>query len=476
MIESMDTSSLLSRGSAGLEIKIKSLSLDQFRGFNKLPDLTFGDNVTVILSENGGGKTTILDAVASMLQVFANQLIKTEYSIPQVLNKKNIKNGTLNAYVQLGIEIKKNFYHEPEPDDDGIINSGSQNIYDSTILEEKTISGSVNMERCEYRIEDYIADHDSEFSFGNYFKHEYRQGDYLPILVYYGCNSIDTNSELSKPIVGDKIYHLYADSLVSRRFSFDSFLRWFDYLYKTRHLGDGSNLELDLITKVAYTLLNDDENGVVFSNLRMSYQLDRDVLLIDKKNTDGNIVSVEIDQMSSGEKIMFALAADIAKKLMIANPDLLYGEGEISPLHGQGVVLIDEIDLHLHPKWQRLILPKLLHLFPNVQFVVTTHSPFIIQSIKPEQTKILIIKDGLVGEIESAYHYGRDIASIAYDLQGVQRRLPEVQKEINFMYELIDKNQLNEARNQISKLKKYLSDLDEDIISATTIINFIEEE
>lgn len=92
--------------------------------------------------------------------------------------------------------------------------------------------------------------------------------------------------------------------------------------------------------------------------------------------------------MSAGEKNLFALIGDLVKRVVQLNPKLFeldydheqetYG----SPLlYTYGVVLIDEIDLHLHPKWQRQIVPKLRQLFPEVQFVLTTHSPMVLQEV-----------------------------------------------------------------------------------------------
>ena len=88
--------------------------------------------------------------------------------------------------------------------------------------------------------------------------------------------------------------------------------------------------------------------------------------------------------MSSGEKNLFALVSDLAMRLITANPKLkgMSGVTDNNPLlQGKGIVLIDEIDLHLHPKWQSKILPKLMDLFPKVQFIITTHSPIVLQGV-----------------------------------------------------------------------------------------------
>ena len=82
--------------------------------------------------------------------------------------------------------------------------------------------------------------------------------------------------------------------------------------------------------------------------------------------------------LSDGYRNTLAMAADIAVRAATLNPALSSLAMEETP----GVVLIDEIDLHLHPKWQRQIVEDLRGAFPKIQFVATTHSPFIIQSLR----------------------------------------------------------------------------------------------
>ena len=105
-----------------------------------------------------------------------------------------------------------------------------------------------------------------------------------------------------------------------------------------------------------------------FKNLRIrkvrDYIFDpfENALIITKDGLD-----IDVNQLSAGEKSVILLIADLAMRLTIANPSLE------NPLEGEGIVLIDEIDLHLHPQWQRNILPALLATFSKCQFIVTTH-------------------------------------------------------------------------------------------------------
>ena len=107
-----------------------------------------------------------------------------------------------------------------------------------------------------------------------------------------------------------------------------------------------------------------------FENLRVQENPLR--LLVDKAH-----VALDLSQLSDGERSFLAMICDLGRRLALANPRL------DKPLHGAGVVLIDELELHLHPKWQREVTEKLRKTFPNIQFIATTHSPFVIQALRP---------------------------------------------------------------------------------------------
>jgi hypothetical protein len=94
--------------------------------------------------------------------------------------------------------------------------------------------------------------------------------------------------------------------------------------------------------------------------------------VMDRVEDDGIRHELRIEQLSEGYKIVIATVADLAARMAEANPEMP------NPLEAKGIVLIDEVDLHLHPKWQRNILKDLHRVFPNVQFIVSTHSPIIV--------------------------------------------------------------------------------------------------
>jgi len=99
-----------------------------------------------------------------------------------------------------------------------------------------------------------------------------------------------------------------------------------------------------------------------------------------------------VNLLSDGQRTILAMTADIAYRAAVLNPHL----GERAILETPGIVLIDEIDLHLHPNWQRKIINNLRTSFPLIQFMVTTHSPTIVQSLQPGE--VINLNDYNIGE------------------------------------------------------------------------------
>lgn len=105
-----------------------------------------------------------------------------------------------------------------------------------------------------------------------------------------------------------------------------------------------------------------------------------------------------VEQLSDGEKCYLTLVGDIALRLAICNPTL------DNPLDGEGIVLIDELELHLHPKWQGEVIDKLRTTFPNCQFFITTHSPHIVQNLRLQDAdSLIVLVDGEVHHVRSSY-------------------------------------------------------------------------
>lgn len=117
---------------------------------------------------------------------------------------------------------------------------------------------------------------------------------------------------------------------------------------------------------------------------------------------------INFSALSDGYRNVIKIVTDIATKMCILNPYLEEETLKQTP----GIVVIDELDLSLHPTWQRRIVGILKELFPKVQFICATHSPFIIQSLEPGE---LITLDTILDEEYS----GKSIEDIAEDIMDV---------------------------------------------------------
>jgi predicted ATP-binding protein involved in virulence len=195
-----------------------------------------------------------------------------------------------------------------------------------------------------------------------------------------------------------------------------------------------------------------------FTNLRVRRQ--PTLRMTVEKNGEELIVN----QLSDGEKCLLAMTGDLARRLSIANPSLK------NPLEGYGVVLIDEVDLHLHPQWQRIIIPSLERTFPNCQFIVTTHSPLVLSYLKKEQ--VFLLEDFKLVE-KTPHTYGRDVGSILFDVMAVLDRPDEIKKRLEKCNRLIDDENYDDAKREIDKLEVLLGPNDPEILRAKSMLTFL---
>jgi predicted ATP-binding protein involved in virulence len=177
-----------------------------------------------------------------------------------------------------------------------------------------------------------------------------------------------------------------------------------------------------------------------------------------------------VNQLSDGEKCLIALIGDLARRLAIANPILR------NPLEGSGVVLIDEIDLHLHPRWQRMLIPRLIKTFPNCQFFISTHSPQVLGEIDPQHIWFLH-QDEQTLEIDyskPSQAFGLSSGEILEESMDANRRNLEVDQRINKIFSLIDGEKFTTAKRDINALKKIVHGNIPDLVKAEAMIEMFD--
>jgi len=174
-------------------------------------------------------------------------------------------------------------------------------------------------------------------------------------------------------------------------------------------------------------------------------------------------ITLDARQLSDGERSMIALIVDLARRLTLANPHAK------EPLRDCGaVVLIDEIDLHLHPGWQRTICERLVRTFPRCQFIATTHSPQILGEVAPEA--ITLIEDG--GATRPDQSLGMDTNWILRHLMRTDERDADTKQELSAIEALIDNEQYAEATARITTLRTKLGEFP-DLVEIQTRIDMI---
>lgn len=192
---------------------------------------------------------------------------------------------------------------------------------------------------------------------------------------------------------------------------------------------------------------------------------DRDdiVLQIDGK-------PLPFSNLSAGQSVMLALVADIAIKAVTQNSYLL-DHAPAPELLGKtpGVVLIDELDVHLHPTWQRQVVHSLRKTFPAIQFVCTSHSPQVIGEMRPEEIRML---DGDMA-VPPAHSFGVDSNRVLEEVMSAPARNPGIEKMLTHLFELIDQEDLSGAEKAIAEVARLIGPDDPELTRARTMISFL---
>lgn len=172
--------------------------------------------------------------------------------------------------------------------------------------------------------------------------------------------------------------------------------------------------------------------------------------------------STLFENLSDGQRTLLGLFCDLARRISILNPHL----GERALAETPGVVLIDELDLHLHPKWQRHIIQDLRRTFPKVQFICTTHSPQLIGQARPEE---IIQLDGSRAAVNPAQSLGMDSNWILRHIMGSDDRDPDVAKALDELFEHIEQARFDEAQAALVALRQRIGEHPE-LVEADALI------
>lgn len=170
--------------------------------------------------------------------------------------------------------------------------------------------------------------------------------------------------------------------------------------------------------------------------------------------------------LSAGQRIMVIMIGDMARRAVTLNPHM----GRDVLTKTLGIVTIDELDLHIHPKWQRRVIHDLKRTFPNVQFVATTHSPQLIGEALPEEIRVLADWDVSIPERS----FGLDSSRVLKEVMHAPDRNPGTQQLLSELAEKIDAEDLRSARELVGKVTEKLGEGDPEVTGANTLISLLE--
>lgn len=287
----------------------------------------------------------------------------------------------------------------------------------------------------------------------------------ISLAVYYPISRTFSSSLLDKEAKYDRLFNqinAYENALYNKKDDFTFLFNDFRSLEELEYENIVKNKNhqhpyLKGIRNAVYTFLND------FSGFQVQRRNNENSprIIIDKQGK-----TLTLNQLSEGEKCFLAMVGDLARRLAIANP------GRENPLEGEGIVLIDEIELHLHPQWQRSIIKNLTKTFPNCQFIITTHSPQVISEVR----QVHLLHEDEDGNIvcEPMRTYGKDSNMILETLMGTVRRSQDIQDDLDLLFKLIDEEKIAEAKVQKARIMEKMGTEDSELARADWLISDLE--
>ena len=360
---------------------LTKLEMSNFRCFRKMDKpMEFDPNLTVIVAKNGCGKTAVLDAIRISLGTFTKGTnLRSQAGISTFdasLSPLRISQGR-GAFYPVAIRV------------DGFVDSKAEvwrRVRESaegrtTTKEAQPIANFGTRLRAAVSAEgDALPE--------------------LPILAFYGTGRLwnaDTDGVkeqmLQKGLAFESRFSGYEDALTTNSI-YAQVKQWMGDAWLCRANPVEQETAVGKQTSRQYSAVEQATNEILKGTGYRSPHFNtyfKEVALLNDRSGNDEAIAVPISWTSDGIKAAFSLVADIAYRCARLNPAF----GEDACRKTQGVVMIDEVDLFLHPAWQQRILPDLRRIFPKIQFVVTTHSPQVVSSIPPECIRI-IAEDGQI--------------------------------------------------------------------------------
>lgn len=454
---------------------IKKLTLNHLGRFDSLevdvaPTAEHPSNVTIFIGNNGAGKTSILEALATSLSWFVARL-RNEKGSGNVINELAIFDNAPAASITLQLSD----YAQSS-------NDSELSLYEWTLVKARKGRKS---------------DKSSQLSQLNKLVDSYRQqltdndDASLPLIAYYPVERsvLDIPLKIRNKHNFDQIDGY--DSALNQGVDFRRFFEWFreredieneeqnrsssrvitDYIEDFAKVEDmvfGNKERLDSLDKediesvlqkferinrfsASLKKIEYEHQDKQLSAVRTAisaFMPDLSNIRVQRKPrlhmaVDKNGQSLNVMQLSQGEKSLMALVGDIARRLAMMNPDL------DDPLQGDGIILIDEVDMHLHPSWQRNLVRRFTDTFPNCQIILSTHSPLVISDQK--DILVYLLSNGEIGTLPSLY--GADVNTVLLEAMDTDVRNPDINDKLNDLLDAIQDGDVDNAKALMQTLE-----------------------
>ena len=463
---------------------IKNLTIQNYGPFQNC-DISLWDEenrdrkVTLLIGENGAGKTVFLEAIVTLLSWLVAR-IRSEKNTgsPITLHRIHFNESYAKLFCKLYAE-KEEYSWSLVKTRKGILSKQESVLKDSSKLA-NIYSAKITNNTKEslplfvyYSTERYVLD--------------------IPkrIKKRHTFSQIDGYDNALKKGIDFRLFFEWfrniEDILNENKISIDEISPYIDKKKLTEFLSKNNfNMDLsDVYSSIDYERMK-KEDSVLFKKLQLherpqdqqylavmhaieSFMPGYRRLRIERHPKmrmllDKNGQELDIIQLSQGEKSLLALVGDIARRLAIMNPLLS------NPLEGKGIILIDEIDLHLHPRWQRTIVRRLRNTFPNCQFILTTHSPLVVSD--PDNVQIFTLESGEITVLPNIY--GMDIEQLYLEIMNTPLRDEQLQKEIDSLYMEIQNGNIENAKKIITKLQEKIPTDHAELVKAKILIRRFE--
>lgn len=401
---------------------IEKLCLDDFRGIHRL-EMELQGKSAVLFGINGVGKSSVLAAINLLYANIINRLVKFRFKQVIRMEESDIRFGKVSA--KIAAEFR--FGEEKE-------------LYNYSRKKSRKTNGLVlskDLERIVGHFEEKYLPQDMVDEENNLFEAGEKKN--IPIFVNYGVNRLVLKTPLR--IRKNEDYGQLAafEKAIENQIAFSKLFEWLleQELYETQQQKlnpDFRDISLNAVKQAMLAMLDDCRNVHITAR---PYSM---------KVSKGN-ETLDILQLSDGEKCTLALFGDLARRLAIANPALA------NPLEGVGVVLIDEIELHMHTSWQRKIIRVLKETFPNVQFIITTHSPQVLGEIGSDfHVFSLERKEDEIDCGKLQNYFGLDANSILEEAFQTSSLNDRVKEQVQRMYNCIEERDFGQAEECIREI------------------------